>query len=359
MVSEASVRDRFLRAIRRDEGGFVPKNITLCPPQRAKFEAVYGHTDIAREWNLPVRHAGLPFRAATDDFSKWHGDLAEGVRVDEWGIGHEPARDGSHFERLIHPLTSVDDVDEIRNYPFPGPAHTDDVLRLAESIKAIRGKGLVSAVSVAPVGGTVFWPAYKLRGMENLLCDMIADPEIAEALLDKVTELCEVQARLVASAAPDMLHLADDLGTQNSTYMSPSAFREWIKPRLARVISAAKSENPEVLVHFHSDGAVQNFIPDLIEIGVDILNPVQPECMDPVAIKRQYGDALSFSGCVGTQTTMPFGSPDEVREKVKLYCEEVGHGGGLWIAPTHLVEPEVPWENIIAFIEAADEFGCC
>jgi uroporphyrinogen decarboxylase len=358
MVREASVRDRFLRAIRRQEGGYVPKNISLCPPQRARFESVYGHSDVAGEWRLPVRHAGLPFRAVTDDFSGWHGELNGNMRIDEWGIGHEPARDGSHFERLIHPLSSAQGVDEIRDFPFPRPAGADDVARLAARVSEIRRDGFVSAVSVAPVGGTVFWPAYKLRGMENVLCDMLDEPEIAGALLEKVTEICEVQARLVASAGPDMLHLADDLGTQNSTYMSPATFREWIKPRLARVISAARSARPGILVHFHSDGAVQNFIPDLIEIGVDILNPIQPECMDPVEIKRKYGDALSFSGCVGTQTTMPFGSSDEVRDKVKLYCQEVGQGGGLWIAPTHLVEPEVPWENIIAFVEAADVFGC-
>jgi len=81
--------------------------------------------------------------------------------------------------------------------------------------------------------------------------------------------------------------------------------------------------------------------------------------MDPIELKKDFGDRLSFSGCVGTQTTLPFGTPDEIRAKVKLYCEEVGKGGGLWIAPTHLVEPEVPWENIMAFIQAANDYGLC
>ena len=217
-------------------------------------------------------------------------------------------------------------------------------------------QGFPVQISTCPVGGTIFWPAYKLRGMENFLCDLHCDQNIAATLLDRVCELCTEHAGLAASTGADIILMADDLGTQISTYMSPVDFRKWIKPRLAIVIASAKQVNPDILIHFHSDGAVQNFIPDLIEIGVDILNPIQPECMDPLEIKRKYGNKLSLSGCVGTQTLMPFGSPEEVCSKVRLYCEHVGRDGGLWISPTHLIEPEVPWENIMAFIETANEY---
>ena len=100
-----------------------------------------------------------------------------------------------------------------------------------------------------------------------------------------------------------------------------------------------------------------DIIPELIEIGVDVLNPVQPECVDPVALKEQYGDRLSFWGTIGTQTTMPVGTPEEVRENVRHMIETVGKGGGLLVAPTHLLEPEVPWENIEALIQAVKDYG--
>jgi uroporphyrinogen decarboxylase len=110
-------------------------------------------------------------------------------------------------------------------------------------------------------------------------------------------------------------------------------------------------------VAFHSDGKIDEIIPDLIEIGVDVLNPLQPEVMDPAAIKREFGRDLAFWGGVGTQTTMPFGSPAEVRETVRTLIQTVGTGGGFLIAPTHVVEPEVPWENILAFMQSVETYG--
>jgi uroporphyrinogen decarboxylase len=125
---------------------------------------------------------------------------------------------------------------------------------------------------------------------------------------------------------------------------------------LASVIEAAKEANPEVLIFYHSCGYIEPIIPDLIEIGVDILNPVQPESMDPERIKKLYGNELAFWGTIGTQTTLPFGTPDEVRQEVKRMIETVGDGGGLLISPTHVIEPDVPWENIMAFVDAVKEY---
>lgn len=134
-------------------------------------------------------------------------------------------------------------------------------------------------------------------------------------------------------------------------------WREWFKPRLAAVIKAAKDTKPDLLVQYHTDGDCREVIPDLIEVGVDILNPIQPECMDPVELKMKYGDQLSFSGTIGTQSTMPHGTPEDVHQEVRRMIETVGVGGGLFLAPTHVLEPDVPWENVVAFIRAAKEFG--
>ncbi|MDW7656705.1 MAG: uroporphyrinogen decarboxylase family protein [Bacillota bacterium] len=350
------IRERFLSAMRRKSGGYIPKDISLTPPQLDRFEAFYGHRDYASEWRIPVRSVSLPFPKTHDGNLGWLGSISARTTVDSWGIGHEKARDGSHFERLIHPLASAEREDQVRAYPFPLPADDQSVHSAKEAVKALQGNDFVVTIAVSPVGGTIFWPAYKLRGMENLLCDMIDNEPLATELFNRVTAICTEQARLAASCEPDLIHLADDLGTQLSTYMSPELFRRWIKPGLAAVIRSAKTVHPAVLISFHSDGAMQSFIPDLIEIGVDILNPIQPECMEPSDIKNHYGDVLSLYGCIGTQTTMPFGTPDEVRRLTFQCCDKLGSNGGLWIAPTHVIEPEVPWENILAFIEAASQF---
>lgn len=134
-------------------------------------------------------------------------------------------------------------------------------------------------------------------------------------------------------------------------------WREFLKPRLAKVIRAAKSVSPAMLIFYYGDGNLQAIIPELIEIGVEILNPIQPECMDPVIIKKQYGERLSFWGTLGTQTTMPFGTAVEVRQVCQKMFQEVGHGGGLGLAPTHVLEPEVPWANIQAFVDAVNEYN--
>jgi len=144
---------------------------------------------------------------------------------------------------------------------------------------------------------------------------------------------------------------------QNKMLMSPATWRRWLKPRLAQVVEAAKSVKPEIHIFYHSDGDCRAIIPDLIEIGVTVLNPVQPECMDPVQLKAEFGDRLAFWGTVGTQTTMPFETPEQVRAVVKERIETVGKGGGLLIAPTHILEPDVPWQNVLAFVEAVEEFG--
>ncbi|MCD6506900.1 hypothetical protein J7M22_09790 [Candidatus Poribacteria bacterium] len=164
-----------------------------------------------------------------------------------------------------------------------------------------------------------------------------------------------VMARRYAEAGVDMLLTGDDVGMQDRLMMSPQMRRRWLKPRLAKVIQAGKEINPKVHIYYHSDGNIEDIIPDLIEVGVDILNPVQPECMDPVKLKRLYGDKLTFWGTIGTQTTMPFGTPEEVKRVVHERVRTVGKGGGLVLAPTHVLEPDVPGENVIAFFEAVEE----
>jgi len=334
----------------------IPKDITLSPAQLKRFEEGYGHRDYKTEWRVPVKDVGLAI-LKNERMNNQHLFVSENCSyIDEWGIGHVKSSDGTHFERLLHPLADIQDACEITTYPFPSSASDNNVLNAAREVIRIKDMGYAASISVAPVGGTIFWPCYKLRGMENYLCDLAMENEIALLLTEKITDLCVKQARLAAHCKPDIIFLADDLGTQVSTYMSPLMFRKWIKPALAKVISAAKTIYPNVLIKFHSDGAIQSLIPDLIEIGVDILNPIQPECMDPILVHELYGHLIALNGSIGTQYLMPFGTVQEVIATTHLYCENIGSSGGFWIAPTHVIEPEVPWENIMAFINTASKY---
>lgn len=160
-----------------------------------------------------------------------------------------------------------------------------------------------------------------------------------------------------ARAGMDIVWTGDDLGSEKSMLLSPDVWRKYLKPCSEKIIAAARRENPDVLIAFHCDGYMEPVIPDLIEIGVDILHPVQPECMDPAEINKKYGNSISFWGTIGCQHTLPYGKPDNVKNEVKERIETVAMEGGLLIAPSHFVYPPTPWENIIAFVEAVEEYG--
>jgi len=349
-------RERVLTALSRQVPDRVPKTMSLCPSQMERFQRETGSASPADYFGFETRGVGpLPVQQEAD-FSPYLVDLPEGARVDEWGIGWLQT-EGFHFERIIPPLRHAKTVADIERYPYPDLAAEYRFAGFQAQVDAVHARNLAAVGSVTPVGGTVFWPAYKLRGMEALLMDLVMEPEMAGALLDRVTEISRALAARLATYDLDILWLADDFGTQRALMFRTPMWREWFKERLRVVIDAAKAINPKLLVAFHSDGKIDEIIPDLIEIGVDVLNPLQPEVMDPVAIKREYGKDLAFWGGVGTQTTMPFGTAAEVRQAVGDLIGNVGADGGLLVAPTHLVEPEVPWENILAFFEAVDKYG--
>lgn len=185
---------------------------------------------------------------------------------------------------------------------------------------------------------------------------MMTDDPLTERHFERITVLAEQRAAAFASCGADLLHLGDDIGMQQTIMMSHELYRKHLKPRLARVVQAAKAAKPDMVITYHSCGYVTPFITDLMEAGVEVLNPVQPECMDFAEIHAEYGKKLSFWGTVGTQSTMPFGTPDEVKAVVRRNLEIAGEAGGLLCTPTHLLEPEVPWENIEAYVEACREF---
>ena len=347
-------RERVLAAMRRQNPDRVPYMLALTPPMYQTFREKTGATNPSEYWDFDVRGVGFATSADVPDYSHYYPEgLPEGTTIDRMGVAHAP---GSfhHFTRMHHPLTAARDVADVRDYPLPNMEVAASWGHLRDAVQGYHDDryAVIGALEM-----TLFEASWYIRSMEGLFEDMLTRPEMAALLYDRITAIRVGQVRRYAQADVDILDLGDDIATQKGMLMSPRMWRRWLKPRLARVIAAAREIKPDILVWYHSDGDCRAVIPELIEIGVDILNPVQPEVMDPAELKAQYGDRLSFSGTIGTQSTMPYGTPDEVRRVVKERVETVGRGGGLFLAPTHVLEPDVPWENVVAFIEAAREYG--
>ncbi len=357
-MSAMSSRERVQAAMRHRRPDRTPFDFALgfSPYQLEQFKQHTGATDPDEFFGTDVRGISIGPSQAVADYSLYIDDLPPGAYIDEWGQGHVPTRSDdkyhAHLEGYSYPMLNLSTAKDARDYPLPDIEAEYRYAHLPVRIEALHERGLAV---VAHMACTIFEVSWYLRGMERLLVDMHDGTQFAAVLFDRITAKREIQAARFAELNPDIIMLGDDVGTQRDMLMSPRMWRRWLKPRLARVIAAAKRARPDVLIAYHTDGATLPIIDDFIEIGIDILNPVQPECMDPFALKKRYGERLSFWGTLGTQTTLPFGTPAEVRASVRERIQRIGYDGGLLLAPTHSVEPEVPWENIVAYVEAVTE----
>jgi uroporphyrinogen decarboxylase len=199
---------------------------------------------------------------------------------------------------------------------------------------------------------TIFERAWQMRGMEGLMMDFLANPGMAHAVCQRLADFRVEQARRFARDGVDILRLGDDVCMQQGLMMSLDVYRTFFKERIRTIVTAAKEVKPDVLVFMHCDGCVEEVIQEYIDIGIDILNPIQPECNSLARIAARFGGRIAFWGGIGTQSTMPFGTPAQVHAKVREVKQVLGRQGGLLIAPSHVLEPDVPWQNVLAFVEA-------
>ncbi len=349
-------RDNLLRSLRRKGFDTVPLSPGgFCPSQREAFEARFGHGDIEGWFGSPCREIGIREASVCDNPRALYTRerLPEDISFDSWCVGHSRQPDCWHMTRMHHPLKGEDvTADEIRQFPEPRIVDGEDA-RIQADVARLRDLGLASAGGLAC---TIWEKAWYMRSMEDLMADMMMDDARATLLLDRVTAASVARIRVYARAGCDIVMLGDDIGMQNAVMMSVELWRTWLKPRLKAVIDGGRAIKPDLLIFYHSCGYVTPFLNDLIEVGVDVLNPVQPECMDFADVHRETGGRLSYWGTIGTQQLLPFGTPEAVRAAVRRNLEICGPQGGLVIAPTHLVEPEVPWENLVAMRDAARDF---
>jgi uroporphyrinogen decarboxylase len=248
----------------------------------------------------------------------------------------------------------VKTVQDLEEYPWPDIMEDYRHGHLEETVKRLHDRDLFVIGSTGHMG----WEkACYMRGILNICEDLADNQAFATYLLDKLCDFfCFMSCRF-AEAGADMLWLSEDIGMQDRLMISPAMYRRWIKPRTKRVIDAARCVNPAIWVAQHHCGYVEPLISDFVEIGVNALHPIQPESMNPRRIKQKFGDVLTLWGTVGAQSVMPFGTPDEVAETVRGNIRDLGFNGGLWIAPSQALEPDVPWENVAAFFDTVEEFG--
>jgi len=338
-------------AARRGVPDRVPRTMPIERGVAAMLSEHFGPTSLDQALRMDLFGVGPSPTVRETDFSRYFE--RRDMTWDEWGRGRV-WDDEDHYAEYFYPLEKADTVDEILAYPWPDLDASYRYEDLAERVSGIHARGKAAQGHLAE---TVFEMAWELRSMDRLFEDLILGNETGPVLLDTITDRRVTTAEAYALADVDILHVGDDVAMQERLMMSKGFWRQWLRPRLVRVIEAARAIKPDILVWYHSDGKIDDLVPDLIEIGVDILNPVQPECVDHRWIKATYGDRLAFSGGLGVQSVLPFGTPDEVRHHVRETIETLGAGGGLIVGPSHVIERDTPLENILAMLEAIDVYG--
>lgn len=269
------------------------------------------------------------------------------IRFDWWGAGHDTGEEGYYIP--VNPLKDSKDLD---GFPWPDP-HSPQLLDEAE--RTIRTYG--AEYFIAPnFGFALFERAWALRGFEQIFMDLGRDQDFVGALLDRITAIQLVLIRRFIELGVDGGYFGDDYGAQKNLLFSPVQWRKLIKPRLARLFAPFVERGLPVIMH--SDGQIQKILPDLVEIGLTTLNPVQPEVLDHARLYENFSGKLSFYGGVSTQTVLPYGSPAEVQAAVQRCANDLApEGTGLLIGPSHRMMMDIPLSNVEAMLAAFRELS--
>jgi len=323
-------RERMLTALRHEQPDVTPWQIDLTIDARDALAASLGDPEFERKIgnHLALHEIGYFVEQRPHHFQDRFGVV--------WNRSID--KDIGNVAEISLQQPSLD------GYTFPTPDWADNAAGLARLVAEHPDE-----LRVSGIGFSMFERAWTLRGMENLLADMILNPGFVDDLMDRILEY---NLKVIDHLLPydlDCVRFGDDWGQQNGLIMGPRLWRRFIKPRVAQMYARVKAAGKYVMQH--SCGAIQELFPDLIDMGLDIFNTFQPEVMDVDWIKREYGGHLTFYGGISTQQVLPRVGPDEVRDVVRRMIDRIGTDGGYIVAPTHAIPRDVPPENIVAFIE--------
>jgi uroporphyrinogen decarboxylase len=320
------------------------------------------HEDVKERLKVDVY--GVNPRASRTSSGKRWTEGGYHKLIDEWGIEWwMPEGHGLYYDMRRHPLANIETAAEVAKLQMPDPLNPARYVGMAERADELMNRKQVAYIlgrNAPGIWETAMW----MRGFENFYCDMLENPALAEALLDRVMEIKMAyweRALQVVGKNVMIISEADDLASQDRPLISPELYRSMLKPRHTKLFTFIKKKAAvPVKVFYHSCGAVEPLIADLIEAGVDILNPVQVSAagMDTRELKRRYGKDLTFyGGGVDTQHVLPFGTPAEVRDEVRRRVEDLAPGGGFVFNTVHNIQGDVPPENIVAMRSALAEYG--
>ena len=315
----------------------VPYNFGFTPPVRARLEAHYGTCDVETAIGMPIRITSTksikPLYASPKDFGERASDEFGVV----WSVNDRDR--GSPIGPCLH-------EPDLAHYRFPDPEEAYRFENLADWTAANMDHFTFIAV------GDLWERATFMRGMEAILLDLALNRRFVEELLRGLTDyILQTMEILFSRFTFDGVFLSDDYGTQRDMLMSPSHWRELIKPHLAEIYGLAKKHGKTIF--HHSCGNVFPIIGDFLDIGLDVLHPIQPEAMDVVQLKREFGSHLTFCGGIRTQDLLPHGKPQQVRDEVKRLKDVMGRGGGYILEPGITLQDDVPTVNVLALIDEA------
>lgn len=345
----------------RDYLGLPPREIEIYDPMQQLARI---HQDVLKRLKVDVRCVD-PSEPDINPLSTKTVKVDEYYSFnDEWGITWKmPVEDGFYFDMRAHPLADAENTDELKKYPWPDPedeGRFQGMKDRADKFVYKENKAYILGRHAAGIFELALW----MRGFENFFMDLALNPGFAETLLDIITEnKMKYWQQALKEVGNNVLIVseADDLATQEGLLISREMYKKFISPRHKKLFDFIKKEaQNKVYIFYHSCGAVKELIPDLIEEGIDILNPVQVSAsnMDTAELKKLYGDQLTFwGGGIDTQRVLPYGTKTEVREEVKKRIFDLAPGGGFVFNPVHNVQGDVPPENYMAMWETLQEYG--
>jgi uroporphyrinogen decarboxylase len=359
-------RERVFTALRRSGiPDRAPLQFDLCRSLLEHFGAVYGipvdyttsyYEDVtyrisanalrtAMGSDCAIVGAGLPSGYA-------HPITEDGCIVNEFGM---KMRQGPLYMEVVQePLAAITSTQEACNFHFPDPMADGRFDKAARDIACFKDEFFI----IGDLELTMFEMAWHLVGLEKFMIDLVSEEDYALVLMDRVKDWSIAVGKKLVAMGVDAIWTGDDIGAQNGMMISPRLWRKIFKPRLAEIFQELKSANPEVLMLYHSDGAVAPILDDLIEIGMDVFNPVQPNVPghEPQVLKERFGAHLSFWGAIDQQHLLPFGALHAIEQDVADKVRILGAGGGYMIAPAHIIQADTSPERVVEFIRAAKNF---
>ncbi len=354
-----NARERTLAAINHRQPDRPPVYVSLTPQIAEKLSEAYGlpfEPAIDAMESARISHMGLLTEMGADIIAIAPTApptaptiiLQDGRVKNEWGMISKEI--GDYFELDEFPLSDALTKEDILKYPFPDPT-APGRFDIAQEMLTVYGNthGIIGNVE------TMFFEiSWYLTGYEKFLVDLITEADYLPHLMDKIMHYIIDAGKRLLEMGVDILWCGDDFGGQNGMLIDPDLWRRMIKPRIRFMFEEFRKVRPEIKLAWHSCGSIIPIIPDFIELGLDILNPIQPlaKGMDPVFLKKNFGKDLVFFGGIDVQNLLPFGNPQTIHDEVRRRIEILGRDGGYIIAPAHNIQPDTPVENIKAFFEA-------